>query len=585
MPGALLVLLLAALLAGCATDVGGSRREPALDARAAAALYEEGDFDQAAHAYLNLARRDRGHRASYRLRAAQAWREEGQWSQARSAMEDIRRRDLDAEEALLLDLLHAELALADGDVQTASDLLVVDSRRVPADLLPRLLELRARTSAASGAWIDAARERVLLDPLLSELDQQHNAQQIGALLERLSPQQRSELLRELRREDPLYPWLLRRTPASEGGSASYAAELSGAPVLDPGSTALDPIQIPAAGFRKLALLLPAQGDLAAAAQVIRDGVLAGYFSDPGRRPLVQVYDSGSSAEQALAAYDRAVADGADRILGPFPRDQVSALFRRGTQVPTLALNYAEAPALPPPGSLQFALLPEEEALAVAEHMIGRGMRSVTALVPDDDFGRRTLEAFASGISALGGELVDPQFFNPQLTDNSTQIRRALNRQRQASVLPDGRIEGGLDGIFLAARPQHARLLLPQLKVIDPSGLPIISTSHLYGGVPSAQDSDLNGVEFVDAPWLYEDIDHLPSRQQVGSLPALQGPAVRLFAFGLDAWYLVSRIEWLEDHPRQVIEGATGRLAADGRGSIRRQGVWRRFVGGRAEPAQ
>jgi hypothetical protein len=254
-------------------------------------------------------------------------------------------------------------------------------------------------------------------------------------------------------------------------------------------------------------------------------------------------------------------------------------------VPTLALNYAEAPALPPPGSLQFALLPEEEAMAVAEHMIEHGMRVVTALVPDDDFGRRTLDAFSSRFQALNGQVIDAQYFSAQLTDNSAVIRRALSRQRQAKVQTDGRVEDGLDGIFLAARPAQARLLLPQLRVQDPSGLPIIATSHVYGGVPSTQDLDLNGVEFVDAPWLYQDIGNFPSRSQVQSLSAVQGPAVRLFAFGMDAWNLVSRIEWLEDHPRQVLEGATGRLAGDGRGSIRRQGVWRKFVDGTPEAAQ
>jgi outer membrane PBP1 activator LpoA protein len=573
------------LLGGCGGDFGNVRRGPAVDAPTAAALYEQGEFDQAAQAYLRLARTDRGQRASYRLRAAQAWREEGQWSEARSAMEEIRRRDLDREEAILLDLLHAEMALADGDVQSASDLLVMDTERVPADLRPRLLELRARSFAASGAWVDAARERVMLDPLLGAMDQSDNAREIGALLEQLDPQDRSDLLRQLERDDPLYPWLLKRTPISSGGNASYAAELGAAPVLDASIAGLDPIQIPGADFRKLALLLPSSGDLAGAAQVIRDGVLAGYFSDPGRRPLVQVYDSGNSPEEAVAAYERALAEGADRVLGPFPREQVTALFRHGTRVPTLALNYAEAPALPPPGSLQFALLPEEEALAVAEYMIERGMRSVTALVPEDDFGRRTLDAFRSRFVALGGEVRDPQFFSPQLTDNSTAIRRALSAQRQAQAGADGRFVGGLDGIFLAARPAQARLLMPQLRVQDPLGLPIFATSHLYGGAPSSQDQDLNGIEFVDAPWLYADVGNFPPRQQVASLSALQGPAVRLFAFGLDAWHLVSRIEWLEDHPRQVLEGATGRLAADGRGSIRRQGVWRKFVDGTPEPVE
>ena len=133
------------------------RGEPEVSSPQAQALYEEGQFDAAAQAYLKLARHDRRQRSYYRLQAAQAWREEGEWDQARSALKDLRRRDLDAEEAFLLDLLHAEMALSDGDLQAASDLLVVDPRRVPADLETRLLELRARTFEASGDPLASAR--------------------------------------------------------------------------------------------------------------------------------------------------------------------------------------------------------------------------------------------------------------------------------------------------------------------------------------------------------------------------------------------------------------------------------------------
>lgn len=570
------------LLAGCAAPGAGRERVQPTQAEA---LYAEGEFQQAAVAWMDLARRDRQARASYRLRAAQAWREEGDWQSARDAMAEIRRRDLDRQESMLLDLLYAETALAEGDVQTASDLLLMDPDELPASLLPRLLELRARTFAAAGAWVDAARERVALDPLLAELDRADNARMIQELLARLPASERQHLLRRLERNDPLYAWLLRRTPIQREGAGSFAEELVVAPVLDANAQPLAPIQVPVAPARRLAVLLPLSGDLAAAAQVIRDGVLAGYYSDPERRPQVRLYDSGSTPASALAAYDLAVAEGADRVLGPFPRDQVTALFQRGTVVPTLALNYAEAPALPPPGSLQFALLPEEEAMAVAEFMAARGMQTVSALVPEDDFGRRALDAFRSRFGALGGQVVDAQFYNPQLNDNAGVVRRALSRQRTAVRTADGRVEGGLDGLFVTARPAQARMLLPQIRVLNPVALPIIATSHLYGGVPSPQDVDLEGVIFVDAPWLYEAVDHLPPRAQVAALPALQGPAVRLFAFGMDAWTLAARLAWLEDHPREVLVGATGLLAADGRGSIRRQGVWRQFRNGQPEPLE
>jgi outer membrane PBP1 activator LpoA protein len=76
-------------------------------------------------------------------------------------------------------------------------------------------------------------------------------------------------------------------------------------------------------------------------------------------------------------------------------------------------------------------------------------------------------------------------------------------------------------------------------------------------------------------------DPPPARANVAVLPTAQGPAARLFAFGLDAWRLLMHFGWLEANPEQPLRGSTGQLAADRAGNIRRQAVWARF-GARGE---
>ena len=116
-------------------------------------------------------------------------------------------------------------------------------------------------------------------------------------------------------------------------------------------------------------------------------------------------------------------------------------------------------------------------------------------------------------------------------------------------------------------------------------LPIFATSHVYAGVDdTSANGDLDGVEFCDAPWLFDAQSGLPRHDDVANLlPTARGGAARLFAFGMDAWNLVPYLDWLRDHPGSYLPGASGQLTADQFGRVRRVLIWARFQGGLARP--
>src|SRR5690606_19093346 len=101
---------------------------------------------------------------------------------------------------------------------------------------------------------------------------------------------------------------------------------------------------------QIALVLPLTGRQAANGIPVRDGFLAALLQqEQSRRPLVNVYDS--AAMGATTAYRRAIADGAQFIVGPLLKDEVTALAASNdVAVLTLALNQvadesASTPAL------------------------------------------------------------------------------------------------------------------------------------------------------------------------------------------------------------------------------------------------
>ncbi len=589
-----LVLLAMINLAGC-DGMAMLRRTPAVDAAGAKALLDNGQFSDAALAYQRLAKFDRSQRAYYQLLSADAWREGGDYKNVAISLKTIQRDSLSSAQSVQFDLLDAQILLHRGDAEGALNLLVADPAKLPAELASAYFELRARAFEVRGDFANASAERAALNALLDPVERASNEHDLKALLEKLSVEDRRNLIRATPRTSALYPFLagLGSVPRT-GVAGSYTESVTAAPAVT------NTVRLGRAArenVRKIALLLPSSGPIAAAARAVQDGVFAAYFADaePNRAELVLI-DSGTTAASAKAAYNQAISDGCDHIIGPLQRDQVTAIFQSEAAIlPTVALNFAESPTLPPQGSLQFALLPEEEAVAAAEHMTEKGLKRVAMLVPDDEFGKRSAEAFEARFVALGGVIGERAFFSLARTDNSTAIRSALGvTESQARAQLVRGIVGipfsteasrryDLDGIFLAAKPPQGRMLMPQLRAFDADDWPIVATSHVYSGsVNAGLDRDLNGLEFCDAPWLLNAVnlgDGMPTRASIGNLSSTVGAGGRLVAFGIDAYRTLTHLSWLESHPDQAISGATGLLSVDQNGSVRRKPSWAVMRGG------
>lgn len=562
----LVVLFGIALLGACATTPGTG---PApVDEAVARTLMERGDFRGAAAEYERLADDNRRSRDVLLIRAADALREEGDFEGVAEVLEDVRRKRLDPGAAAHLDLLNAEVALFRGDAARALALgAPLESALDPA-LRSRAAEVKARALLASGRPLDSARERVLLDPLLDGADRSANQDQILETLAGLEVPALNQSLSGLGDGDAMRPWLER------------ALRLKGAvpPHLIPRPTRQVGTMLagPEGGSARegyatttgVALILPLSGPLAAAGQAIRDGFLAAYFSDPEPRPELRIHDVGDTPDAALAAYDEAVREGATRVVGPLAREQVAAVMgATHPATPVLALNHPDNAAVPPRGSQQFGLLPDEEGAVVADHALDRGLRRAVILATTEEWSERAALAFRAQFEQGGGSIVGEARVAADAVDYGSIIAQAIG-------------DGSADSFFLAVRPSQGRLLVPQLRTRDLTALPMLATSHIYSGADSrALDRDLNDVEYCDAPWLYGLASGLPTRDTLSqSLPAAEH-SPRLFAFGMDAYRLLPYLEWLSKHDDAYLPGAIGQLAVDAFGRVRRVPVWMRFVDG------
>ena len=569
--------LLAFVLAACAT-IEEEPAAPSADAARAEQLYRHGDLDKAATAFEALAESSGGDAAAhYRLRAAESLRDAGDLDAAARVLGDLKRRRLHGGDQVRLDLLDAEIALAHGDSAQAEALLATPVDTLPDDLQPRALELRARAEVAKGDRYAAARTRAELDRYLSNADRDQNRKEIIDTLAALDAGELKQRAETLTPDDPLRPWI-EQALRSKGEALARTLPRPSRPV--------GTIQAGHAGASEpegyapphhVALLLPLGAQLAAVSQSIRDGFLAAYFaSDDRERPDVRIYDAGKTPADAVAAYDAAVADGADRVVGPLQREAVGELFHHDLSTPVLALNHPDTGEVPPGGSAEFGLLPDSEGAQVAEHMRERGIARAAIVTAEADWAERAGRAFRAQFEASGGSIVG----EARLRDGEVNYKTAI--VQATATLGDASDAG----VFISMRPQEARLLLPQLKIASVAA-PVFGTSHIYSGDQNpGLDRDLDGVEFCDAPWLFGPVPGRPDRAVIGrQIASANGVGARLFAFGMDAYALLPYLGWLLAHPDAYLTGATGDLTADSFGRVHRTIAWARFDAGVARPVE
>jgi outer membrane PBP1 activator LpoA protein len=310
----------------------------------------------------------------------------------------------------------------------------------------------------------------------------------------------------------------------------------------------------------IALLLPLSGKQQSAGAAVRDGFAAAWFasSSAATRPRVELYDT--AALGAAAAYQRAIADGAQMVVGPLTKDEIAAVVASqpaGLPVPTLALNSAAMPpGMAAPAFLyQFALDPEQEARAVARRIADDGWVRGVALFPDNAWGQRVHDAFVQELQAAGTvTLMSSQYYTAGAKDFAGPLRAALGRyggagdrsRNSGQPLPARNAvaeqASGPQFAFVAAMPQAARAIRPQLRFQMTYDLPLYATSDAWD--PSVRAAaDMDGMVFPEMPWLLyggQGAPELWDALQEDWAGRSRG-RLRLFAFGYDAFRLAQQL--------------------------------------------
>ena len=219
--------------------------------------------------------------------------------------------------------------------------------------------------------------------------------------------------------------------------------------------------------------------------------------------------------------------------------------------------------------IQFGLAAEDEALQLANIARETNYRNAIIIQSSADWSKRASHVFSQQWMASGGTIVG----NTTLTEaknysaeieNSLLLPTSNARHQRLENIIGQRIEftprrrNDIDVIVIFANSKQTRSIKPLLAYHYAGKLPVYGSSHINNGIEqSTKNRDLNGIVFNEIPWVLESNSLKP---QVAARYIKNKKLGRLFAMGLDAFYLHPRIEQLKQAPDSQLQGMTGRLS-------------------------
>jgi outer membrane PBP1 activator LpoA protein len=532
------------------------------------------------------------------LRAAEVLLREGELDRADDIVRELIIPELAPNQAVRLSLVRARVFRGHAQFQEALQQLsdpLVQSAIIDAPL-PRQLQfsqLRASLFAIEGDHLSAAQEWIFIDPLLASSQQGHNREQIWSSLMQVPTEVLLQHHNSASNRDYL-GWLELASVAkdNQGDLESQVRQrdawLNRWPQhparknLPGGLDKLDQLIVERPD--KIALLLPVSGRLAAYGKAIRDGFFAAYYASleqGARLPQVKQYDTEGS--DIASVYQQAVRDGNNLIVGPLKKENLTALANNGRgnmPVPTLALNRIPGDRFPN-GLYQFGLNPEDEAEQIANIALAKGYRRAMIITPEGAWGGKVAQAFSDNWQKNRGIIVASTNFDADSNDYSKQIKDVLqidasiHRRNQLQQIIGNRPQfepyrrTDVDFIFLVARPNEGRAIKPLLAYHYAGDIPVYATSHIYRGTSSPdKDQDINGVHFIDIPWILNETS--PLRQAISNELPHSGNYQRMYALGVDSFRLQLRLSQLQHNDSGRLFGETGTLRLNDKRQIERK---------------
>ncbi len=271
---------------------------------------------------------------------------------------------------------------------------------------------------------------------------------------------------------------------------------------------------PDAPRHRVAIIIPLSGENGGVGTSIANAASLALMDSGDRSIRLTTYDSNAGA---AAAAERAIAEGAELILGPLLAEDVRAVtpIARRFNVPVVAFSNDSNVA--GGGTYIMGATPGQAIDRVVRYSRGKGAARFGALVPTGLYGQRAAQAMLGSVRSSGGRMAGIQTFN-----------RSASAARSAALMLNGK--GEMDAVLIADSGKIAAIAGSALR----PGARIMGTELWASDRTLGQTPRLRGALYAAAP-------DARFTQLVGRYKARYGRTpYRLGSLGYDAMLLTVR---------------------------------------------
>ncbi|TAK98188.1 MAG: penicillin-binding protein activator [Rhodospirillaceae bacterium] len=173
--------------------------------------------------------------------------------------------------------------------------------------------------------------------------------------------------------------------------------------LIPAPAAPSPVA-PTIGLARVAILLPLTGPSAPIGEALLDAAEMALFDAGDEHLILQVYNTGGTPEETAKVAAKAIADGAQIILGPvFAADAKAAspvAMANGVNIVTFSTD----PTIAGGNVFELGFLVQEQVREIVTFARSQGHTRFAVLAPESAYGQAAVDAFRTIVPAQGGQI-------------------------------------------------------------------------------------------------------------------------------------------------------------------------------------
>jgi ABC-type branched-subunit amino acid transport system substrate-binding protein len=260
----------------------------------------------------------------------------------------------------------------------------------------------------------------------------------------------------------------------------------------------EPAQPRPAGPVRVGLLLPLTGDAAAIGNDLLDGAQLALFDFGDVNLILLPRDTASDSETARAAARAALDDGAQLLLGPLFSQATAAVAPLARARDVRVLSFSNDAAAARPGVYVMGFRPEEQVERVVTFAAQQGLAPIAALVPDDAYGSRALQAWRSTLAGtLGAEAGLSAVYPADGQDPGPVVRRLAEHDRRQAAAGEVPPPPPFAALLLADAGPRLEAILGFLRFYEVDPL----QTRLLGTMRWQEDPSLAGEESLQGAWM------------------------------------------------------------------------------------